>query len=278
MTAFSLNTQKRHVLLGRVLLLGCLFSTMYGVNSHAFSGLISPPRFEDRIQSGKTYRNIIEISNVSDKPATFSVKTNDWSLDASGGAVFSDELAADSCRPWVGIESSSIQLAANGKRRYRFEVAVPAGTPARQCRFALMFEGEPEVMAGSQGIPVAGRIGVIVYLNINGAKADLQLLDVGVQQQNNQSTPVLKIANRGLAHGRLEGMIDAVDATGQRLSLAPVNDPILPNTERVIALYPIMPNHSDPAQQMPSIDYPLTLKGQLDWQGQPLTIDATIAP
>lgn len=278
MTAFSLNAKQKHARLGRLLWLGCLFSTMYSLNSYAFSGLISPPRFEDRIPSGKTYRNIIEISNMSDQPATFSVKTNDWSLDASGGAVFSDELSADSCRPWVGLESSSIQLAANGKRRYRFEVAVPAGTPAQQCRFALMFEGEPEVLAGSQGIPVAGRIGVIVYLNINGATADLQLVDTGVQQQDGVNVPVLKIGNRGLAHGRLEGVLDAIDSTGQRISFAPANDPILPNTERVIALYPITPNHSDPAQATPPINYPLTLKGKLDWQGKPISIDVTIAP
>lgn len=260
------------------MLCGGLLMLLLNSQVQAFSGLISPPRFEDQTQAGKTYRNIIEISNVSDRPMAFSVKTNDWTLDATGGAVFSEALAADSCRPWVGIEASSIQLPANGKRRYRFEVAVPAGTPAQQCRFALMFEGEPEVMAGSQGIPVAGRIGVIVYLNINGATADLQLLDIGVQQQNNQLTPVLKIANRGLAHGRLEGMVDAIDATGQRFSLAPVNDPILPNTERVIALYPIEPKYRDPSTSERQMAYPLTLKGKLDWQGKPLTIDTTIAP
>lgn len=260
------------------LLCGCLSVFLLNNQTQAFSGLISPPRFEDQTQAGKTYRNIIEVSNVSDRPTTFSVKTNDWTLDATGGAVFSDALAADSCRPWVGIETSKIELPANGKRRYRFEVAVPAGTPAQQCRFALMFEGEPEVMAGSQGIPVAGRIGVIVYLNINGARADLQLLDIGVQQQNNQLTPVLKIANRGLAHGRLEGVVDAVDATGQRFSLAPVNDPILPNTERVIALYPIEPKYRDPNSPERQMAYPLQIKGKLDWQGKPLTIDTTITP
>src|SRR5262245_12816144 len=107
-------------------------------SAEGFSALVSPPRFEGKAAPGETYRNVVEITNVSDQATRLSVHSADWTLDAHGGAVFSDALAPGSCRPWVGIEAPVIQLLPQAKRRYRFEVAVPEGTPSGQCRFALM--------------------------------------------------------------------------------------------------------------------------------------------
>src|SRR5690606_14552724 len=111
---------------------------------------------------------------MSPEAVRFGVRTADWDLDEQGEVAFDYALAADSCRPWVGLEAREIRLDPNGRKRFRFEVAVPPGTPARQCRFAIMIEGEPQKTGA--GVAVAGRIGVIVYLDIAGAAAALRIV------------------------------------------------------------------------------------------------------
>ena len=70
-----------------VSLLACLLISVLGcllfagaANAQGFSALVSPPRFEDRGEAGSTYRNVIEISNISADPAHFTVQTADWSF------------------------------------------------------------------------------------------------------------------------------------------------------------------------------------------------------
>ncbi|MEC7119731.1 MAG: hypothetical protein VXW65_07500 [Pseudomonadota bacterium] len=254
-----------------------LCSLLMSQTSAAFSALVSPPRIEDQARSGRVYRNIIEIQNVADQATTYQIKTNDWSLDAAGGVVFSDALAADSCRPWVGIESNQITLGAQARYRYRFEVDVPENTPAQQCRFALMIEGEPQQVKGSPA-PIAGRIGVIIYLNINGAQAELMVQSASTQTQDQHLVPMLQVHNQGNAHGRLEGSLTATDADGRTVQLAPSADPILPQKTRAIALYPVMPPHAPEDAAAPQLRAPLQLDGTLEWQGKPIPVRLSTTP
>lgn len=239
-----------------------------------FAVVVTPPRFEDRAKAGATYRNVIEINNTSTKAARYTVQTADWVLDAQGGPVFSQALAHDSCRPWVGIEAGEITVKGNGKRRYRFEVAVPAGTPRGECRFAIMIEGEPQPPRGNVPLPVSGRIGVIVYLAIGDAAPNLDVLETLSASVQGHTLPVLRVRNVGDMHGRLDGYLAAVDAYGQRIVLVPDNSPILVGATRDIPLYP---QAEDSSAQTPTIIYPLRIKGRLDSGSQRLDIETTLS-
>lgn len=60
----------------RILLAACaLFAS--AVSAQGFSAVVSPPRFEDSAKPGTTYRNVVEIDNVSAESAHFTVKTAD---------------------------------------------------------------------------------------------------------------------------------------------------------------------------------------------------------
>jgi fimbrial chaperone protein len=212
----------------RMLLVATLTLASLPAMAQEFALVVSPPRFEDRTKPGTTYRNVFELNNTSARSAKFSVETADWVLDAQGAPVFSQSLAKDSCRQWVGIEANEITVKGNGKRRFRFEVAVPADAPRGECRFAIMIEGEPQAARANMPLPISGRIGVIVYLAIGDAAPKLVVAET-----------------RG------------VDAQGQRIP----------------ALYPQPP--SDGAQ-LPTIVYPLRIKGRLDAERQRLDIDTTL--
>lgn len=246
----------------------------YPARAAGFSVLVSPPRVEDDAKPGDTYRNIIEITNVSENAAHLSVRTADWTLHPDEGVEFTDALAAGSCRPWVGMEAPEITIGANAKRRYRFEVAVPADVPAGECRFAIMVEGDPERLKGDIAIPVSGRIGVVVYLTIGDAAPRLEIAAQHARVVEGRTVPVLSVRNTGNAHGRLEGFVNGTDASGKRYAFAPSTYPILPGETRDIALEPEADETGSPA---PDIVYPLQLKGRLDWANQHLDIDALFA-
>lgn len=245
-----------------------------GANAQGFSALITPPRFEDTAQPGTAYRNVIEISNVSDQRARFALRTADWTLDANASAQFSDALAPGSCRPWVGIEAPEITLAPGAKRRYRFEVVVPADAPAGECRFAIMVEGDPSTAPGAVAVPVAGRIAVIVYLAVGDAAARLEVVGSRAQDVDGRAVPVLEVRNTGNAHGRLDGLVEGRDASGRSYAFVPSNQPILPGEARSIVLTPQADNDDAAA---PTLAYPVTLKGRLDWGAQRVEVDTTVS-
>jgi len=265
-----------HRLAGCALIAAANLSHLQPAHADGFSAVVSPPRFEATAKAGETYRDVIEISNVSTQPNALTVKTADWRLDASAAAVFTDDLAADSCRPWVAIERHDLTLGANGKYRFRFEVAVPPATPDRECRFALMFEGaSQQIDAQGLQLPVSGRIGVIVYLAVGNVASDLQLTGYGSQRVNDQKLPSLHIANRGTAHGRLDGFVDGTDADGASWTLVPSTLPILPGEERDIAL---SFDEGKNGKKKSAPHYPLKLHGTVYDGHRAIVVDTTFAP
>ncbi len=250
---------------GLLALLGLLVAS--GAAAQGFAAQVSPPRFEESAKPGTTFRNVLEITNDSSQAARFAFRTADWSLDADGAAAFSHELAPGSCRPWVGIEAPQVQVPANGRRRFRFEVAVPADAPSGQCRFAIMIEGDPTPLPDG-GLQVAGRIGIIVYLTIGDGAPVLTYLGTRVASVNGRDLPLVSIRNSGNAHARLGGYLDAIDGNGKRITVSPSADPILPGATREIALLPLGDGPNAPE---PTLAFPLRIKGRLE--ASPLRLD-----
>ena len=243
--------------------------------AQGFAAYVSPPRVVELATPGRPLRQVIEIQHVGRQKGHYRLYTNDWTLRPDQAVVFSDELASDSCRPWVAIERRELTLEPGARYRYRFEVTPPAGTPARECRFALMVEGvEAARVQGAVNFPVGGRIGVIVYVAVGGAAPALSLAGTRVSSVNGKPAPMLLVHNSGTAHGRLEGFVTAIDADGRRIELAPADLPILPGETRLVALAPVV----ETGQPVPDIRYPLQVKGTLEWGKSMLTLDTSFAP
>lgn len=235
-----------------------------------FSVLVSPPRYEAAAKAGDTWRNVLEITNVSPSDVRLGIQTADWTLKPDASVDFVYPLQSGSCRPWVGLEAAEVRLPANGKRRYRFEVAVPADAPPGECRFALMLEGDPQAVRGS-AVPIAGRIGVIVYLAIGNAAPKLATVDQAtVTGADGRRLPSLQVRNDGNAHGRLEGLVNGTDASGHRYAFAPNGLPILPGETRTIAL---TPQGDTPDAPPPALVFPVRLSGRLESAGGRLEVE-----
>src|SRR5208283_814914 len=241
-------------------LLGVVLSA--SVQAQGFAALVSPPRFELATKPGKTLRSVIEVSNRSTAPGRYVIHTADWDLSPDFSVTFHDDLQPDSCRPWVALERPDVVVPGGGTLRYRFEVTVPADAEAGECRFAVMIEGADPSIARSKGleVPVTGRIGVIVYVNIGGAAPDLEVLGPIIAALNGKQVPALRVHNSGSAHGRMSGFLTGTDAKGIAYDFTPSDFPILPHEEREVFLTP-----STATDEHPTLTFPVTVKGTLEW-------------
>lgn len=251
----------RHAALASVLAALCLGPG--GVLAQGFALYVSPPRLELQAKAGENRRHVLELHHVGNQAGQFRFYTNDWALRDDGTVDFRDALAPDSCRPWVALERRELTINPNGKYRYRLEVTPPAGTPARECRFALMIEGldTTAVDQGSFKFPVAGRIGVIAYVQVGGATPRLKIGTTSVKDGKSGPIPVIEVTNEGNATGRLDGFLSATDASGAEFEMAPDNSPILPGMTRSIALLPV----AEEGRKVPTIQLPLAVKGTVEW-------------
>lgn len=238
-------------------------SLMTPAGAQGFGASISPPRFEVQVKPGQTLRQVIEIQHIGTQSGTFRIYTNDWAFQRDGGVAFSNELAEGSCRSWVALERRDLTITPNARYRYRFEISAPADAPIQECRFAIMIEGTdpPRVEQSGVSIPVGGRIAVIVYASIGGAAPQLDITAMAVATVNGQTLPTLAVRNTGSAHGRLEGFLNGTDAAGNKFELSPADLPIMPGETRTITIIPVTEDRKGP----PAIQYPLAVKGTLEW-------------
>ena len=239
-------------------------------SAQEFAAMISPARYELSLEPGSTARQVLEITHMGPQTTPYRVYTADWTFAADGALSFFEPLQAGSCRPWVALERRELSLAPKVKRRFRFEIAIPPDASPGECRFAVMVEGkELDVKAGdSVSFPAAARIGVVVYATIGKGAPLLEIAGAVVDSVDGKLTPALQIRNRGNAHGRLSGILDATDAAGAKFELSPATLPILPGETRKIVLSALP---EDKAAQ--GARFPLSVKGNLEWADKKTPID-----
>jgi hypothetical protein len=252
-------------------ILGLLCASGTGaLRAQGFAALVSPPRFEISGKSGAKLRQVMEITNGANAASRLRVHTADFTLGSDYSVTFHEELLPDSCRPWVAIERPLVSLAAGATIRYRFEVQVPAGAPAGECRFALMIEAdEPTVTsAGAVQLPIVGRIGVIVYVTVGDAAPQIEMFGPEVLTVNGQRVPALRVHNAGNAHTRLSGFLTGKDASGRSYDFTPSDFPILPGEVRAVYLTPATAD-----KKQPTLAFPVSVQGTLEWADQHAELD-----
>jgi hypothetical protein len=257
----------------RVSLTVCLLAAVLGpaaVHADGFAALVSPARFELNSAAGSTLRQVFELTNKSEAPGKFRIRTADFSLAADYGVNFQEDLQPGSCRPWVALERPEAVLPPGGTMRYRFEVQVPHDAPSGECRFAILIESQNPLTAhaGPVTLPIAGRLGLIVYLIIGEAKPQIEVFGPTVIDLNGQKVPALRVHNSGNAHARMSGFLSGTDARGIKYDFNPSTLPILPGEERQVILMP-----STAGSEQPTLTFPVRVKGELEWGKEATALD-----
>lgn len=242
-----------------------------------FAAFVLPARYELKAKPGEKLSEVLEIGNDDPAPAEFRLRTADWMLRTDGSVDFkTDTLEFQSCRPWVLLERHSIKLGAKAKRRFRFEVVVPADATPGLCRFALLIEpaNDPLVIQplGNILLPVQGRIGVIVYVRVGDAKPQITLERMAVAPVNARPTLVGVFRNDGNAQGRPDGILAGTDAQGKAFDFVAGSLPVLPGETRSIPFWPQDGSDSKPSE----VSFPLKIKGTIEWEGGRQVVDTTV--
>jgi len=253
--------------------LGGLLSLFVLDTQAEFDVAVSPPRFELKSESGKVVREVLAITNGSGQPGRFTVKSADWWLDDRKQVQHNDGTPShDSCRSWIKLERLAISVAPRSTRAFRFEVHVPKGIKAGECRFALLVSGEAEKVSDPTGrqriqMPIVGRIGVVVYVTVGDAKPVLRLARLYVDTVDQKTIPLAVFQNTGNAHGRVFGSLEAKDAKGRTVELIAAQDVILPKDERAIALNPVDYSKGESRKPEFNLSPPLHVRGKLQFFG-----------
>jgi hypothetical protein len=242
-----------------------------------FAAFVLPARFELKAKPGEKLNEVLEIGNDDPSPAEFRLRTADWALRTDGSVDFkTDTLEHLSCRPWVRLERYTIKLGSKAKRRFRFEVEIPADAPAGLCRFALLIEpaNDPLVIAplGNILLPVQGRIGVIVYVRIGDAMPRITLDRMEVTSVNSRPTLVGVFRNDGNAQGRPDGVLAGTDAKGKAFDFVAGALPILPGETRSVPFWPQDGSDAKAAE----VSFPVKVKGTVEWEGGRQVVDTTV--
>lgn len=265
-------TSLRHF--ARVVSCAALLAASCGACAQGFAALVSPPRFELAAKPGEKVREVVEITNASAQPAKYGLRTADWTFAADASVTFDDSLKPGSCRPWVAIEGRQITVSPGGKYRYRFEVSPPPDAPAGECRFAILIEGADQNVQtpGGPAFPIAGRLGVIVYVTVGSAEPVLEIAGTKIASVNGEDLPVVTVKNTGNAHGRIAGFLSGTDAAGKKLEFTAATLPILPGESRDISLT-LYREKDEPLK----IAYPITIRGKLEWGTRSTAFEQTFA-
>jgi hypothetical protein len=135
-----------------------------------------------------------------------------------------------------------------------------------------MIEGaEPAItQAGAVQLPIVGRIGVIVYVEVGEISPQLEVFGPEVIDHNGQRVPALRVHNSGNAHTRMSGFLSGKDANGKSYDFTPSDLPILPGEVRSVILTP-----SAPDNQTPTLNFPVTVRGTLEWANQKSELNET---
>jgi fimbrial chaperone protein len=235
----------------------------------SFEVAVSPSRFEVSAKPAQRVGQSLLVYNLGATATDINVRTLDWTYSPDGSIGYVDELLPNSCRPWVTLERKTVRVTPRGQANFRFQIDVPAAAPRTECRFMLALEGvEPAHQAviqsggASLNLPVNGRIAVAVYVLVGGAEPVLEVVQVGVKDIAGVRTPVITVTNKGDAHGRLDGSLDAVDAKGVKHELLPEGTPVMPGQTRTLPFK----YRTDIDKKPADFAFPLKTRGILDWE------------
>lgn len=255
----------------------CIVPTPHAMAS--FDAMLSPPRLELSAKPGDVLRQSVNITNAGSEAATYNIKTADWELE-TGGRVAYHEAAPrpGSCRPWLKLERRVVHLNAGQTRNFRIEIHVPPDAPGSECRFALLVAGEAAKIApgATVQIPVVGRMALIGYVSIGGAKPVLQLKGLSMGTEKGKMVVLATIENSGNAHGRLFGSLDVRDAKGRRLELVAEESPIMAKSRSTLHLSIYDWSSGEPVSPVFAPEPPLQVRGKFQFEGGEIKVEQSI--
>jgi hypothetical protein len=105
-------------------------------------------------------------------------------------------------------------------------------------------------------------------VTVGAAVPQLEVFGADVVTLNGKQLPALRVHNSGNAHTRISGFLTGKDALGKTYDFTPSDLPILPGEVREVFFTP-----SAGDDQNPTLTFPVSVKGTLEWADQTTELD-----
>jgi len=219
-----------------LILISILF--IYAAQSHAFSVNIDPPSIYTKGEQGERVISKITIENTSNEAIKVKVYPQDWLYRDDNSKQFL-ELGKTpySLNKSLTLYAQEIVLTPNERQEVLFEIKT-SETQKGGLYGVIFFETSPVLKNASSSVQLIGRIGSIIYHEIQ----DTQVYQFDVILQKTDSTKqasklYLNLINQSNVHLNLKGSLLILTQQKQIIDRIPIeNFKALPNEKRTIVL------------------------------------------
>jgi len=199
-----------------------------------FAVEIAPARLELKVDPGKTVRAAIKLKTRGRGAQKVEVTKGHFGLDDTGTPHFdTPKDTSKSAAAWITVNQTEFTINPTQERILRMELTVPPGTPPGGYRATLYIappKGDAKSKDRGASVFLQGRLALIIYVTVGGAKPDgeIKAWEWRKLPPGKQESLALQVNNRGNAHLRLAGVVQVVDAQGQKYDAIVSGMPVLP--------------------------------------------------
>ena len=209
---------------------------------------ISPVRFEEIADPGKTIRNEIKVTNNTGGKNTFYVYLRDFRAEGETGQaklIPPGTVTDYSLAAWIDITGEGLELEVGETTAIPYAITIPADAgPGGYYGAILIGTLPPRLMLESEergaGMTVAQQTGSLILLQVRGDVVEEARVREFTVDKNVYGTPfetkfLLRIENLGNVHIKPKGMISIKNMFGKEVTVFRVNDldaNVLPNSIR----------------------------------------------
>lgn len=192
---------------------------------------LSPMKIELKMAPGQVYSNTLKLSSGAGDPIRVRGEALDFQIDDKDTPQFERNLPQEtsaSCRSWLSLNPTEIELQKDGFLMVRYSLRLPADVAEGSYACAAGFTTLPSVQAMQEGMGMrmAVRIVATYYVQVGAPAIDGALKEIKLEQVSAASDTetglqaVVVLENRGKMYFRPTGKLDVLDAGGQTVETA----------------------------------------------------------
>jgi len=189
--------------------------------SYGFALNISPSSVKITVKQGETKSGTITVFNNGKIDMGINAYTQDWLYQTDGSISFYGAGTTKfSCAKWMRIFPMKFNLKGGEKMGVQYSINVPADAEGGYCA-VIFFESFPLSEAkgeeGGMTVQFAGRLGALVYLEIEGKaihKGHIESLSITPPQSDKPFEMKLAFKNAGNTYIGAQGTLNIVDEEG----------------------------------------------------------------
>jgi len=203
----------------------CFTCSLMNAGAFALSASIDKPRVEITAPAGTTNSGFINVRNKGQSPISVQATIEDWIYDENNKRQFRPPGSTSySCAEWIFITPQNATIPPGGNLDFNYNIKIPED--AEGGKYAVMFfesSGVEDPAFEGMGVKLVGRIGSMVYLEIEGRtkkEGSIQSLELTPPHENKPLTLTYTFKNEGNAFIGFKSILNILNKEGVTIGFA----------------------------------------------------------